>query len=124
MLSTQLRSAAEAFGQALRHAPAVASYMAATDALADDHKAQQILVALQGPQAAYVAAQRAGSVPTQEQVEDLRAAQAAVRGSDVIMNHLRASNAVKAFLPTAASEVGAGLGADYAGMISPASGGC
>lgn len=124
MLSPELRNAAESFGQALRQAPAVATYMAATAALADDLKAQQTILALQGPQESVLNAQRSGTEPTQEQLDQLRAAQAAVRSNETIMNHLRATSAVKTYLPTAANEVSAALGADYANMIAPSAGGC
>lgn len=40
------------------------------------------------------------------------------------MNHLRATNAVKAYLPTVAGDVSGALGADYPSLIAPASGCC
>jgi cell fate (sporulation/competence/biofilm development) regulator YlbF (YheA/YmcA/DUF963 family) len=116
MLSTELRDAALAFSHALREAPAVADYVAASTALAEDPSAQQVVVALQGPQASYLRTQQAG----QEQVDQLRRSQAAVR-ANVLMNHLRATNTVKKFLPVAAREVSAALGADYASLIAPPS---
>lgn len=122
MLSTELQDAADAFGHALREAPAVSAYLAACDALAEDFAAQRAMVALQGAQSSYLQAQQAGANPTQHEVDQLRSAQAAVRSSDVLMNHIRATNAVKAYLPTAAAEVSAGLGADYPGLIAPTSG--
>ncbi len=37
------------------------------------------------------------------------------------MGYLRASNDVKAFLPTVASHVSSTLGIDYAGLVTPSS---
>jgi cell fate (sporulation/competence/biofilm development) regulator YlbF (YheA/YmcA/DUF963 family) len=122
MLSTDLHDAAMAFSRALREAPAVAAYSAATDALAEDRGAQQAMIALQGAQASYLRTQQAGSPPSQEQMDQLRASQDAVRTSAVLMNHIRATNAVKAYLPITAGEVSTALGADYASLIAPASG--
>ncbi len=121
MLSTELRDAALAFSHALREAPAVAEYVAASTALAEDPSAQQVMVALQGPQASYLRTQQAGLTPSQEQVDQLRRSQAAVRANEVLMNHLRATNTAKKFLPVAAREVSAALGADYASLIAPPS---
>jgi cell fate (sporulation/competence/biofilm development) regulator YlbF (YheA/YmcA/DUF963 family) len=122
MLSTELHDAALTFGRTLRQAPAVAVYCGATDALAEDPSAQQAMVALRGAQASYLGAQRAGQSPSQEQVDQLRASQDAVRTNAVLMNHIRATNAVKAYLPTVAGEVSTALGADYSGLIAPTSG--
>jgi cell fate (sporulation/competence/biofilm development) regulator YlbF (YheA/YmcA/DUF963 family) len=94
--------------------------VAASTALAEDPSAQQVVVALQGPQASYLRTQQAGLTPSQEQVDQLRRSQAAVR-ANVLMNHLRATNTVKKFLPVAAREVSAALGADYASLIAPPS---
>lgn len=122
MLSTELHAAALTFSQALREAPAVATYRGATDALAEDRGAQQAMVALQGAQASYTRAQQAGQNPNQEQVDQLRGSQSAVRANEVLMNHIRATNAVKAYLPMVAGEVTTSLGADYASLIAPSSG--
>jgi len=122
MLNTDLHDAALAFSRALRQAPAVAAYRAAADALAADPSAQQVLAALQVPQASYVRTQQAGLTPSQEQVDQLRQSQAAVRANEVLMNHLRATNAVKTFLPIAAREVSSALGADYANLIAAPTG--
>lgn len=122
MLSTELHTAALTFGRALREAPAVATYRGAAEALADDRGAQQAMVALQGAQASYLRTQQAGQNPSQEQVDQLRGSQAAVRANEVLMNHIRATNAVKAYLPIVAGEVSAALGADYPSLIAPTSG--
>lgn len=54
---------------------------------------------------------------------DARAFGAALKSSpEVLMNHLRAANAVKAYLPTVAGDVSGALGADYPSLIAPASG--
>ena len=65
--------------------------------------------------------QKTGLPPSQEQVDQLRLCQAAVRANQTIMAHLRATNDVKAFLPDVAREVSAALGADYASLIAPTS---
>ena len=121
MLSTELHDAALAFSRALREAPAVATYRGAADALAGDNGAQQAMVALQAAQTSYLRTQQAGQNPSQQQVDQLRRSQADVRASAVLMNHIRATNAVKAYLPIAAGEVSAALGADYPSLIAPAS---
>ena len=124
MLTPELHDAAQAFGRALRQTPAVAAYRAATDALADDLDAQQTMMALRGPQPSYVRTQQAGLSPSQEQIDQLRRSQDKVRANEVLMNHLRATNAVKAYLPTVAGDVSGALGADYPSLIAPASGCC
>lgn len=122
MTTTEINDAALAFGRALRQAPAVAAYRAAADALEADRDAQQVMAALQAPQASYLRTQQAGLAPSQEQVEKLRRSQAAVRSNEVLMNHLRATNTIKKYLPVAAGEVSAALGADYASLISAPTG--
>ena len=51
----------------------------------------------------------------------MRLCQAAVRGNEAIMAHLRATNEVKAYLPAVAREVSAALGADYGSLVAPTS---
>ena len=121
MLTTEVHEAAVGFGRALRQAPAVAIYRAAVDALDADPAAQQVLADLREQQASFVRTQRAGLTPSQEQVDRLRLCQAAVRANQVIVAQLRATNDVKAFLPVAAREVSAALGADYASLVAPTS---
>ena len=110
MLSTELHEAAIEFGRALRQAPAVAAYRAAADALEADLAAQLLMADLREQQASYVRTQQAGLTPSQEQIDQLRLCQAAVRANEAIMAHLRATNDVKAFLPDvgARGERGAG----------------
>lgn len=122
MLSTEVNDAALAFGRALRLAPAVAAYRVAADAFEADPAAQQALTALQASQATYVNTEQAGLTPSEQQIDQLRRSQAAVRASEVLMTHLRATNTVKKYLPAVAGEVSAALGADYASLI--ASTGC
>ena len=123
MLSTEVNAAALAFGSALRVAHAVAAYRVAADAFEADPTAQQALAALQASQAIYVRAEQAGLTPSEQQIDQLRRSQAAVRASEVLMSQLRATNTMKKYLPIAAGEVSAALGADYASLIA-ASPGC
>ena len=51
----------------------------------------------------------------------MRLCQAAVRGNEAIMAHLRATNDVKVYLPAVAREVSAALGTDYGSLIAPTS---
>jgi cell fate (sporulation/competence/biofilm development) regulator YlbF (YheA/YmcA/DUF963 family) len=122
MLSTEVNDAALAFGRALRRAPAVAAYRVAADRFEADPTAQQALAALQASQTIYVQAEQAGLTPSEQQLDQLRRSQAAVRASEVLMSQLRATNTVKKYLPTAAGEVSAALGADYASLIGASSG--
>jgi cell fate (sporulation/competence/biofilm development) regulator YlbF (YheA/YmcA/DUF963 family) len=122
MLTTEINDAALAFGRALRQAPAVAAYRAASDAHDADPSAPQVMATLQAAQASYQRTEQAGLTPSHEQVDQLRRSQAAVRSNEVIMNHLRATNTIKKYLPVAASEVSAALGADYASLIAPSTG--
>ncbi len=122
MTTTDINAAALAFGRALRRAPAVAAYLTAAESFEADPNAAQVMIALQAAQASYVATERAGLAPSQEQVDLLRRSQAAVRSSEVVMNHLRATNTMKKYLPVAAAEVSAAMGADYANLIAPATG--
>jgi cell fate (sporulation/competence/biofilm development) regulator YlbF (YheA/YmcA/DUF963 family) len=121
MLSTEINEAAVEFGRALRGAPAVAIYRIATEALEADPVAQGLLAELREQQGTLARTQRAGLTPSQEQVDRTRLCQAAVRGNEAIMAHLRATNDVKAYLPTVARTVSAALGADYASLIAPTS---
>ena len=122
MTTTEIQNAALAFARALRQAPALAEYRAAVEALEGSLDAQQVMAALQAPQASYLRTQQAGLAPRQEQVDELRSSQAAVRANEVLMSHLRATNTVKKFLPAAAGEVSAALGADDASLIAAPSG--
>lgn len=121
MLSTEINEAAVEFGRALRGAPAVAIYRIAADALDVDPVAQGLLVDLREHQVSLARTQRAGLTPSQEQIDRMRLCQAAVRGNEAIMAHLRATNDVKAYLPIVARTISAALGADYASLIAPTS---
>jgi len=121
MLSTEMSEAAVEFGRALRGAPAVAIYRIAAEALDADPVAQGLLAELREQQGTLARTQRVGLTPSQEQVDRARLCQAAVRANEAIMAHLRATNEVKAYLPTVARTVSAALGADYASLIAPTS---
>ena len=121
MLSTDLHEATVEFARALRQAPAVAAYRAAADALDADIAAQLLMADLRKEQMSFARTQKAGLTPSQAEIDQLRHYQAAVRSNEVIMGHLRATNDVKAFLPTVALEVSGALGADYAKLIAPTS---
>jgi len=119
MLSTDLYEASIEFGRALRQAPAVVAYRAATEAFEADVAAQGLMADLRDQQGSLARLQQAGLTPSQEQIDRLRLCQTAVRSNAVIMAHLRASNEVKAYLPTVALEVSAALGTDYASLAAP-----
>ena len=119
MLSTEINEAAVEFGRALRGAPAVAIYRIATEALEADPVAQGLLADLREHQGRLARTQRASLTPGREQIDRMRLCQAAVRGNEAIMAHLRATNDVKAYLPTVARTVSAALGADYASLVAP-----
>ena len=119
MLSTEIHEAAVEFGRALRQAPAVAIYRVAAEALDADLASQQQMADLREHQGSLARTQRAGLTPSQEQIDRMRLCQAAVRGNEAIMAHLRATNDVKAFLPAVALEVSAALGADYGNLVTP-----
>ena len=121
MLSTEINEAAVEFGRALRQAPAVAIHRIAAEALEADPVAQGLLAELREQQGTLARTQRAGLTPSQEQVDRTRLCQAAVRGNEAIMAHLRATNDVKAYLPIVARTISAALGADYASLITPTS---
>jgi len=121
MLSTDLHEASVAFGRALAHAPAVSAYRAAAAALDADPIAQAVLANLREQLAAVTRMQGSGLTPSPGELERLRERQAAVRANEAVMEHLRATNEVKAFLPIAAREVGLALGTDYSGLIASAS---
>ena len=121
MLSTDINEAAVELGRALRGAPAVAICRIAAEALEADPIAQGLLADLREHQGNLARTQRAGLTPGREQIERMRLCQAAVRGNEAIMAHLRASNDVKAYLPIVARTVSAALGADYASLIAPTS---
>ena len=121
MLSTEINEAAVEFGQALRQAPAVAIYRIAADALEADPVAQGLLADLREHQGRLARTQRASLTPGREQIDRMRLCQAAVRGNEAIMAHLRATNDMKAFLPIVARSVSAALGTDYGSLIAPTS---
>lgn len=119
MLSTELHEAAVEFGRALGQAPTVAAYRAAAGALEADPVAQAVLADLREQIVGVTRVQQAGLTPSEVQLERLRLCQAAVRANETVMGHLRATNEVKAFLPSVAVEVSAALGTDYASLIAP-----
>ena len=121
MLSTDLYEAATAFGRVLRQAPAVAICRIAADTLAADANAQTLLADLREHQVSLARMARTGLTPSQEQIDRMRLCQAAVRGNEAIMAHLRATNDVKVYLPAVAREVSAALGTDYGSLIAPTS---
>jgi cell fate (sporulation/competence/biofilm development) regulator YlbF (YheA/YmcA/DUF963 family) len=121
MLSTDLHEASVEFARALRQAPAVAIYGFAVAALDADPVAQGLLADVRQHQESLARMQRSGLMATREQIDQLRLCQAAARANQMIMAHLRATNDVKAYLPTVVREVSAALGADYASLIAPPS---
>ncbi len=121
MLSATLYEAAVDFGRALRQAPLVAAYRAASDALESDPVAQGLLADLREQQVALARLQQAGLTASQGQLDALRLCQAAVRSNATIMAYLLATNEVKVYLPTVAQEVSASLGTDYAVLAAPSS---
>jgi cell fate (sporulation/competence/biofilm development) regulator YlbF (YheA/YmcA/DUF963 family) len=121
MLSTDINEAAVEFGRALRQAPAVAIYRVAADALDADPVAQGLLADLREHQVSLARMARTGLTPSQEQIDRMRLCQAAVRGNEAIMAHLRATNEVKVYLPAVAREVSAALGTDYGSLVAPTS---
>ena len=121
MLGTEINEAAVEFGRALRGAPAVAIYGIAAKALEEDSVAQGLLAELREQQGNLARTQRAGLTPSQEQIGRMRLCQAAVRGNEMIMAHLRAANEVKTYLPIVARAISAALGADYASLVAPTS---
>src|SRR5450759_2687085 len=121
MVSTDINEAAVEFGRALRQAPAVAIYRVAADALDADPVAQGLLADLREHQGSLARMARTGLTPSQEQIDRMRLCQAAVRGNEAIMAHLRATNEVKVCLPAVAREVSAALGTDYGSLVAPTS---
>jgi cell fate (sporulation/competence/biofilm development) regulator YlbF (YheA/YmcA/DUF963 family) len=121
MLSTDLHEASVEFARALRQAPAVAIYGFAVAALDADPVAQGLLADVREHQESLARMQRSGLMATREQIDQLRLCQAAAQANQMIMAHLRATNDVKAYLPTVVREVSAALGADYASLIAPPS---
>lgn len=121
MLATTLNEAAVAFGLVLRRAPAVSALRAATEALEADPAAQRLLADLREHQLTLARLQQSGLAPSEEQIDALRLCQAAVRSNLTIMNHLRATNDAKAYVPSVAARIGETLGTDYAALIAPAS---
>ncbi|MGZ8514821.1 MAG: YlbF family regulator [Candidatus Limnocylindrales bacterium] len=119
MLRTELYEAAVYLGRALRRAPAVAVYRAATEAFEADPDAKELIAQLRERQSTVILLQRGGGAATQEQLDVLRQCQMSVRANQTIMAHLRATNDVKAFLPAVAGEVSVALGADYVSLIAP-----
>jgi cell fate (sporulation/competence/biofilm development) regulator YlbF (YheA/YmcA/DUF963 family) len=121
MLDNELRQATLEFARALRHAPAVAAYRAAAEALEADRGAQALLADVRRQQSDLVRLQQSGLSPTQLQIDAFRHSQAAVRGSETIMASLRTTNDVKAFLPVVTRYVTRSLGFDYAQLVAPQS---
>jgi|SRR5450759_2910802 cell fate (sporulation/competence/biofilm development) regulator YlbF (YheA/YmcA/DUF963 family) len=121
MLDQALHQATLDFARTLRHAPAVAAYESATEALDADPGAQALLADMREHQAALVRLQQSGESPTQPQIDAFRRSQEAIRGCATIMAHLRATAEVKAFLPVVARRITASLGFDYAQIVAPKS---
>jgi cell fate (sporulation/competence/biofilm development) regulator YlbF (YheA/YmcA/DUF963 family) len=121
MLDNELHQAALEFARTLRHAPAVAAYRAATEALDADPDAQALLGDVREQQSTLVRMQQTGLSPTQLQIDAFRRSQELVRASETIMASLRATNEVKAFLPVVAKHLSRSLGFDYAQLVAPQS---
>lgn len=121
MLSTDLNEAAVEFGRTLRQAPAVAIYRIAVEALDADPAAQGLMADLREHQESLARTQRAGLAPSREQIDRMRLCQAAARGNEMIMAHLRATNEMKSYLPAVAREVSAALGTDYGSLVAQSS---
>jgi len=121
MLDTELHRATLEFARALGHAPAVAAYRAATEALDADPGAQALLAAVREQQSTLARLQEKGQSPTQAQIDAFRQSQAAIRESETIMTSLWTTNDVKAFLPVVARYVTRSLGFDYAQLVAPQS---
>jgi cell fate (sporulation/competence/biofilm development) regulator YlbF (YheA/YmcA/DUF963 family) len=122
MLSQALHEAAGEFGRALRQAPVLAAYRAASAELESDAAAQALLADLREYQEALTRLQRSGLTASQGQIDALRLCQDAIRANPTIMAYLRAQNEAQAFLPSVAAEVSGSLGLDYARFA--ASGSC
>jgi cell fate (sporulation/competence/biofilm development) regulator YlbF (YheA/YmcA/DUF963 family) len=121
MLDNELHQAALEFARTLRHAPAVAAYRAATEALDANPGAQALLADVREQQSTLARMQQTGLSPTQLQIDAFRRSQAAIRTSETIMASLRATNEVKAFLPVVARHLSKSLGFDYAQLVAPQS---
>jgi Protein of unknown function (DUF964). len=121
VLNNELHQATLEFARTLRHAPAVAAYRAATEALDADPGAQALLADAREQQSALARMQRTGLSPTQLQIDAFRRSQAAIRDSEAIMASLRTTNEVKAFLPVVARYLSRSLGFDYAQLVAPQS---
>ena len=119
MLDQVLHQATLGFARTLRHAPAVAACQSATETLEADHGAQAILADMREHESTFVRLQQSGQSPTQAQIDAFRRSQEAIRGCEMIMAHLRATNDVKAFLPVVARRITASLGFDYAQIVAP-----
>jgi cell fate (sporulation/competence/biofilm development) regulator YlbF (YheA/YmcA/DUF963 family) len=121
MLDNELQQATLEFTRTLRHAPAVASYRAAAEALDADPGAQALLADVREQQSTLVRMQQTGLSPTQLQIDAFRRSQESVRASETIMASLRATNEVKTFLPVVARHLSKSLGFDYAQLVAPQS---
>ena len=121
MIDNELRGATLEFARALRHAPAVAAYRAAAEALEADSRAQALLADMREQQSTMVRLQQSGQSPTQLEIDAFRRSQAAIRDSESIMASLRTTNDVKAFLPVVTRYITRSLGFDYAQLVAPQS---
>ena len=118
MLDNELREATLEFAQALRHAPAVAAYRAATGALDADAAAQALLSDMREQQSTLMRLQESGQSSTLAHIEAFRRTQDAIRANETIMASLRTTNEVKAFLPVVTRYVTKSLGFDYAQLVA------
>jgi cell fate (sporulation/competence/biofilm development) regulator YlbF (YheA/YmcA/DUF963 family) len=121
MLDNELQQATLEFARTLRHAPTMAAYRAATEALDADRGAQAILADVRQQQLTLARLQRSGLSPTQLQIDVFRHSQESIRASETIMASLRTTNEVKAFLPVVAQYLSRSLGFDYAQLVAPQS---
>jgi cell fate (sporulation/competence/biofilm development) regulator YlbF (YheA/YmcA/DUF963 family) len=119
MLDTELQQATLEFARTLRHAPAVAAYRAATEALDADLGAQALITEVREQQFTLARMQQSGLSPTQLHIDAFRRSQDLVRASEPIMASLRTTNEVKAFLPVVAQYLSRSLGFDYAQLVAP-----
>ena len=118
MLDNELHQATLEFARTLRHAPAVAAYCAATEALDGDPGAQALVADVRGQQSTLARMQQSRLSPTQLQIDAFWRSQELIRASESIMASLRTTNEVKAFLPVVAQYLSRSLGFDYAQLVA------
>lgn len=116
-LDNELKSAAEALGQALREHEAVHTYLQARDSLKADAEIAALDRQYQETYQTLIARQRAGEQLTNDEIQAFQALRHKVQESPLVFQRDMALNDAKNFLTNVGYDLSQQLGLDYPGLV-------